>query len=259
MSATPVLFVSHGAPTVALETGPYAAALALFGAAHPRPRAVAVVSAHWTTDWVVGITNAERHRLIYDFGGFPEALYRLEYPAPGELQISARAAALLDAAGFRARLDSVRGLDHGAWIPLRLAWPAADVPVVQIALPEVPAEALVRFGRALAPLRDEGVLLLASGGVVHNLSAVRFGDEGPADHWARAFDEWIADRLVARDEAALVRWRELAPYAELAAPTTEHFDPLLVAVGAGRPEDRLETVHQGFQHGNLSMRSIALR
>jgi 4,5-DOPA dioxygenase extradiol len=259
VSAAPVLFVSHGAPTVALEAGPFAEALHGFGADHPRPRAVAVVSAHWTTDWVVGITNAERHRLIYDFGGFPDALYRLEYPAAGEMQVATRAAALLEAAGFRARLDSVRGLDHGAWIPLRLTWPAADVPVVQIALPEVPAEALVRFGRALAPLRDEGVLLLASGGVVHNLGAVRFGDPGPVDHWARAFDDWIAGRVAARDHASLVRWRELAPHAGLAAPTTEHFDPLLVAVGAGREEDRVETVHQGFQHGNLSMRSIALR
>lgn len=259
MSAAPVLFVSHGAPTVALENGSYAEALGRFGTAHPRPRAVAVVSAHWTTDWVVGITSAERHRLIHDFGGFPEALYALEYPAAGETEVAARAAALLDAAGFRARLDSVRGLDHGAWVPLRLTWPAADVPVVQIALPEVPAEALVRFGRALAPLRDEGVLLLASGGVVHNLSAVRFGDAGPADHWARAFDEWVAGRLLARDLPTLVRWREIGPYAERAAPTTEHFDPLLVAAGAAREGDRLETIHEGFQHGNLSMRSIALR
>ncbi|HSN93329.1 MAG TPA: class III extradiol ring-cleavage dioxygenase [Anaeromyxobacteraceae bacterium] len=259
MSAAPVLFVAHGAPTVALEGGPYAAALAALGASCPRPRALAVVSAHWTTDWTVGITSAERHRLIYDFGGFPEALYRLEYPAAGAPEVAARAAELLDAAGFHPRLDSVRGLDHGTWIPLRLAWPAADVPVVQIALPEVPAEALIRFGRALAPLRDEGVLLLASGGVVHNLGAVRFGDQGPVDHWARAFDEWISGRLEARDQEALVRWRELGPHADLAAPSTEHFDPLLVAVGAGREEDRLETVHRGFQHGNLSMRSVALR
>lgn len=259
MSAAPVLFVSHGAPTVALEAGSYADALAAFGAAHPRPRAVVVVSAHWTTDWAVGITSGERHRLIHDFGGFPEALYALEYPAPGETAVAGRAAVLLDAAGFRPRLDSVRGLDHGAWIPLRLIWPAADVPVVQIALPEVPAGALVRFGRALAPLRDEGVILLASGGVVHNLAAVRFGDAGPPDHWARAFDAWVAARLEARDVPALIRWREIAPHAERSAPTTEHFDPLLVAAGSAREADRLETIHEGFQHGNLSMRSIALR
>jgi 4,5-DOPA dioxygenase extradiol len=253
-----VLFVSHGAPTLALEAGPYAEALARFGAGE-RPRAIAIVSAHWTTDWVVGITSADRHRIIYDFGGFPEALYRLPYPAPGAPQVASRAAQLLQEAGFSTRLDSVRGLDHGAWIPLRLAWPAADVPVVQIALPEVPPEALLRLGAALAPLRDEGVLVVASGGVVHNLAEVRFGDAGPVDRWARAFDGWVAGRIAAADTDALARFRELGPHAALAAPTTEHFDPLLVAMGARRPADRIETVHEGFQHGNLSLRSFALR
>jgi 4,5-DOPA dioxygenase extradiol len=258
VSATPVLFVSHGAPTIALEQGAYPDALARFGA-EVRPRAVVVVSAHWTTEWVVGVTSADRHRLIYDFGGFPPELYRLQYPAAGEPGVAARAAALLEAAGFATRLDSVRGLDHGAWIPLRLVWPAADVPVVQIAMPEVPPAALVRFGHALAPLRDEGVLVFASGGVVHNLAEVRFGDRGPVDHWARGFEAWVAERLAAADTDALLRWRELAPHAARAAPTTEHFDPLLVAHGARREADRLETLHEGFEHGNLSLRSFAFR
>ena len=257
MSAAPVLYVSHGAPTVALEKGPYASALAAFGAAN-RPRAVAIVSAHWTTHWEIGITSAERHRLIYDFGGFPEELYRIAWPAPGDPEVAARAATLLDSAGFRPRLDSVRGLDHGAWIPLRLVWPEADVPVVQLALPEVPAEALLRFAAALAPLREEGVLLVASGGVVHNLLEVRLGDER-VDHWARSFDAWAAERIEALDADGLARWRERGPYAALAAPSTEHFDPLLVAVGARLAGDRVETLHEGFQHGNLSMRSFALR
>jgi 4,5-DOPA dioxygenase extradiol len=257
--SAPVLFVSHGAPTIALEGGPLPEALARFGAAHPSPRAVAVVSAHWTTEWVVGITNAEHHRLIYDFGGFPDELYRLQYPAPGAPDVAARAAALLDAAGFPARLDPVRGLDHGAWIPLRLAWPDPRVPVVQIALPEVPPEALLRFGAALAPLRDEGVLLLASGGAVHNLSEVRLGDAGPADPWARAFDGWLAERIAALDADGLARWRDRAPNAALAAPTPEHLDPLLVAIGARHGGDRVEILHEGFQHGNLSLRSFALR
>ncbi len=258
MSRPPILFVAHGAPTVALEHGAYADALARFGASHPSPRAIVVVSAHWTTDWVVGVTSAERHRLIYDFGGFPEALYALEYPARGAPEVAARAADLLAAAGFASRLDSVRGLDHGAWIPLRLAWPAARVPVVQIALPEIPAEALLRFGEALAPLRDEGVLLVGSGGIVHNLRRVRFDDPG-VDPWALAFDAWISERVESLDAATLVRWRELAPHAALAAPTTEHLDPMLVALGARGPADRVEMLHDGFQHRNLDMRSFALR
>jgi 4,5-DOPA dioxygenase extradiol len=258
VSRPPILFVAHGAPTVALERGPYADALARFGAAHPSPRAIVVVSGHWTTDWVVGVTSAERHRLIYDFGGFPEELYALEYPVPGAPEVAERAGELLGAAGFAARLDSVRGLDHGAWIPLRMAWPAARVPVVQIALPEIPAEALLRFGAALAPLRDDGVLLVGSGGIVHNLWRVRFGDPA-VDPWALAFDAWIWERVEALDTPALARWRELAPHATVAAPTPEHFDPLLVAIGARGPRDRVELLHEGFQHGNIDMRSFALR
>ena len=257
MTREPVLFVSHGAPTVALERGPYADALAGFGAAHPAPRAIAVVSAHWTAAGAVGITSAERHRLIYDFGGFPDALYALQYPAPGAPDVAARAARLLEAAGFSTRLDPVRGLDHGAWIPLRLAWPEARVPVVQLALPDAPPESLLRFGAALAPLRDDGVLLVASGGLVHNLARVRFGDPA-TDPWARAFDAWVAERVDLLDAAGLSRWRE-RPEAPLAAPTSEHLDPVLVAVGARAPEDRPATLYAGFQHGNLSMRSFALR
>ncbi len=142
MSRAPVLFVSHGVPTVALEHGGFAAAMASFAAAIERPRAILVVSAHWTTPWEIGITSAARHRLIYDFAGFPDALYQIAWPAPGAPDVAARAAAMLEAAGFRGRLDPVRGLDHGAWIPLRLAFPAADVPVAQLALPELEAPVL---------------------------------------------------------------------------------------------------------------------
>jgi len=260
VSRAPVLFVSHGAPTVALEEGGFAAALSSFAASIPRPRAILVVSAHWTTSWEIGITSAARHRLIYDFAGFPDALYRLSWPAPGAPDVAARVAALLEGAGFRARLDSVRGLDHGAWIPLRLAFPRADVPVVQVALPEVEAPVLAKVGAALAPLRDEGVLVVASGGVVHNLRLVRLGDPAaPPDAWAREFDAWAAARIAALDVDGLARWREEAPYASRAAPTPEHLDPLFVALGARREGDRPETIFDEIRHGNLGMRSFVLR
>jgi 4,5-DOPA dioxygenase extradiol len=260
MTRAPVLFVSHGAPTVALEAGGLAASLGAFAASLGRPRAIAIVSAHWTARGAIGIASASHHRIVHDFGGFPRELYALGWPAPGAPDVAARAAALLDAAGFRASLDPHRPLDHGAWIPLRLAWPAADVPVVQLALPDAEPPTVARMGAALAPLRDEGVLLVASGGVVHNLARVRLGGpEEPPDPWAVRFDAWVAARIAALDLHGLARWRDEAPDAALAQPTPEHLAPIFVALGARAPGDRLETVHEGIRHGNLSMRSFALR
>jgi 4,5-DOPA dioxygenase extradiol len=260
VTRAPVLFVSHGAPTVALEEGGLAAALGTFAASLPRPRAVLVVSAHWTTPGEIGLTSAARHRILHDFSGFPEALHALRWPAPGEPDLAARAASLLEGAGFRARLDPARGLDHGAWIPLRLAFPDADVPVVQLALPDVEPRRLGRIGAALAPLRDEGVLLVASGGLLHNLGLVRLGaPAAPPDPWAREFDAWAAARIAALDLDGLARWREEAPHGARAAPTPEHFAPVFVALGARRDGDRPETICDEIRHGNLGMRSFALR
>lgn len=259
MSRTPVLFVSHGAPDVALERGGFQAAVAGFAASVGRPRAIVIVSAHWTTRRDVGVTAAPRNRLVFDFGGFDPALYAIDWPAPGAPDVAARVAALLRAAGFPSVLDPARGLDHGAWIPLRLAYPDAGVPVVQVALPDAPPGDLLRLGAALAPLRDEGILLVASGGIVHNLGAVRLGDDGDPDPWALAFDAWCRDRVAALDADGLARWREDAPDARRAQPTPEHLAPIFVAMGARLPGDRAETIHEGIRHGNLSMRSFALR
>ena len=256
----PVLFVAHGAPTVALEPAGLDQALQAFVASIPRPRAILVVSSHWTTPWEIGITSAARHRLIYDFSGFPDALYQLRWPAPGAPDVAARAAALVEGAGFRARLDPVRGLDHGAWMPLLLAFPGADVPVAQLALPDVEPPVLVRLGAALAPLRDEGVLLVASGGLVHNVSLVKLADaSAPIDAWARDFDAWAAERIAALDVDGLARWRDHAPYAARSAPSSEHLDPVFVALGARAPDDRPVTLYDRIHHGNLAMRSFALR
>jgi 4,5-DOPA dioxygenase extradiol len=258
MSRAPVLFISHGAPTIALEEdGDYARALRAF-AGTTTPRALAVVSAHWEADREIGVTSAPANTLVYDFSGFPQELYRIRWPAPGAPDVAARAASLLQAAGFRARLEPTRGLDHGVWTPLRLAWPDARVPVVQIALPAAPPERLLAMGAALAPLRDEGVLLVGSGGLVHNLYRVRFGDEGAADAWAVAFDRWAAERIERQDAEGLASFTA-APGARDAVPSPEHFAPVLVALGARREGDRVDTLHASFQHGNIGMRSFALR
>ena len=256
----PALFVSHGAPTVALEKDDYAGALRRFGQETPAPRAIVVVSAHWQAPHPLRVTAAARPATIHDFAGFPAALYELTYHAPGAPDRAMEIVSLLTGAGIPASLDDTRGWDHGVWVPLRLAYPEAGIPVVEISLPH-PAEpaALRKIGHALAPLRRRGVLLIGSGGIVHNLRRVRMDDpRAPVDGWARAFDAWVAGRLAAGEFGAIAAYRETAPHADLAVPTTEHFDPLFVVLGSAAPGERARPVHEGFQHANLSLRCLAL-
>jgi 4,5-DOPA dioxygenase extradiol len=179
-------------------------------------------------------------------------LYRITYPAPGSPELAARIPG--------AEPETNRGLDHGAWVPLRLAWPEARIPVVQVSLPGGGPEESFALGRALRPLRDEGVIVIGSGGIVHNLGLVHFSQKNSGvDPWAADFDRWVADRLSSRDIDALFAYRTLAPEADLAVPTSEHFDPMFVTLGASWPEERIDTIYEGFHYGNLSMRSFAFR
>ncbi|EAU67388.1 catalytic LigB subunit of aromatic ring-opening dioxygenase [Stigmatella aurantiaca DW4/3-1] len=255
----PAAFISHGSPMVALDADAYPKALRGFGENVGGVRAIVVVSAHWETPGGVRVTASPTPSLIYDFGGFPEALYRLTYPCPGEPSVAREAVERLSAAGFSCVADAERGLDHGTWVPLRLALPAANVPVVQVSMSrEASAAEVMRMGEALRPLRAQGVLLLGSGGVSHNLRRVVFQDKAaPPQSWAQAFDAWVADRLEARDFQQLLEWTR-APNARLAHPTPEHFLPLYFVLGAALPEDRLIPIFEGFHHGTLSMRSFAL-
>ncbi|HXP31017.1 MAG TPA: class III extradiol ring-cleavage dioxygenase [Stellaceae bacterium] len=245
-------FVSHGAPTLALDPGATGEFWQRLGAELPRPRAVLAVSAHWATA-APEVSAAAKPDTIHDFYGFPEPLYRIFYPAPGAPALGERVAALLGAAGLACTIDRDRGLDHGAWVPLRSMFPAADVPVVQLAVqPQLDALWHQRLGAALAPLRSEGVLILASGGAVHNLREVAWhGGETP--EWAREFDEWLAAALAAGREGDLVGWQRKAPQARRAHPTPEHFLPLFVALGAAGPGARGTRLFQGFTLGSMSM------
>ncbi len=256
----PAFFISHGSPLVALDTDAYPQALRAFGDGVAASRALVVVSAHWETHGGVRVTASAAPPLIYDFGGFPEAMYRLTYPCPGEPQLAQRIVSLLSGAGLPAVADVERGLDHGTWVPLRLALPAARMPVVQVSMPRgALAEDVARIGEALRPLRSEGVLLMGSGGMTHNLRRVVFQDKAdPVEPWAQAFDGWVAERLAARDFSGLRSWSS-APHARLAHPTPEHLLPLYFVLGAALPEDRVTPVFEGFHHGTLSMRSFALR
>jgi 4,5-DOPA dioxygenase extradiol len=258
-SRMPVVYLSHGTPLAAIEKDEYTRALRRAGEELPTPQAIVIVSAHAEAPAPVRVTSAERPRLVYDFHGFPEELYRLQYPSPGRPDLADEIVVALRAAGIRALPDPVRGLDHGAWVPLLHAYPAADIPVLEVTLPvpRIP-EDLLAIGRALAPLRDRGVLLIGSGGVVHNLGRVRFGEtQAPVDPWARSFDDWVRARVETLDVPGLLEYRA-APGAALAVPTTEHFDPLFMVMGAALPGDRVVDLHEGFRYGNLSLRCFAL-
>lgn len=225
-----------------------------------RPHAIVVVSAHWEAHGPVRVTSSERPPLIYDFSGFPEALYDVRYPAPGDPALAGQIVREFAGAGIRSVLDPRRGLDHGVWVPLIHAIPAADVPVTEVSLPldRTPA-GVGAMGRALSSLREQGVLLVGSGGIVHNLRRVRLGEKAaPVDPWARGFDQWVRDRLGASDRTSLEAYRSLAPEAALAVPTSEHFDPLFFVLGAAAPGEALRDLYSGFYYGNLSMRCFQL-
>ena len=254
----PVLFVGHGSPMNAVEDNPWSRAFRALAAGLPRPRAILAVSAHWYVAGTFATAN-ERPPTIHDFGGFPDELYRIEYPAPGSPDLARRAVALVG--DGRAALREDWGLDHGTWSVLVHLLPSADVPVVQLSIDgRLPPAGHLAIGRALRPLRDEGVLILASGNVVHNLghafAAWRRGDRATPD-WARDFDEGVAAALRARDEAHLAGALGGAA-GRLAHPTPDHYLPLLYAAGAADPDDPVRFPITGFDMGSLSMRSVLL-
>lgn len=250
----PALFVSHGAPTLALEPGLLGPKLRQLGEQLSGLTAVAVVSAHWQTQGVQVMRTLEPET-IHDFGGFPPALYRLQYPAPGAPALAADTAALLTASGFDVSFDDGRGLDHGVWVPMLYLLPAARIPVFQVSLPfAFDAENALKLGRALQPLRQKGVLVMGSGSLTHNLREI--GQTDPNNtQYALEFAAWIRRHVQARDSSALADYRRRAPHAERAHPTEEHFLPLLVAVGASEHEDAVDVIEGGMTYGVLSMES----
>ena len=254
MSRLPSLFVSHGSPMQAVEPGIVGGAWQALGRSLPRPRAILVSSGHWESSLPM-LTGSTAPETIHDFGGFPPELYALRYPAPGAPDVAAHAVSLLKDAGITAGVDGCRGLDHGAWVPLRYMYPDHDVPVVQLSLqPALGTAHHVALGRALAPLASEGVLVLGSGHATHNLrdwnANRRRGEPMP---YAKAFADWLDDRMVNDDTQALIDYRERAPEAARAHPTEEHLLPLHVAWGAAGPKPRVQRVVRGFEGGALAM------
>lgn len=254
MTTLPTVFVSHGAPTFAIEPGLAGAQLRALGRALGKPKAILVVSSHWMTR-SVEITATARPDTVHDFGGFPRALYSIQYPVPGSPELASRAQQLLSAHGIAASLDTRRGLDHGAWVPLLHIFPDADVPVVQVSIPfdtnEVKA---LELGRALGPLASEGVLIVGSGSLTHNLYEFRMGD-AKEETYAREFSEWIREAVVLGDTNRIANALKQAPHASRAHPTIEHFLPLLVAAGAAADATPATVLDGGMRHGVLAMES----
>ncbi|AXQ30014.1 dioxygenase [Solimonas sp. K1W22B-7] len=252
MTRLPAVFVSHGSPLLALGAGATGAAWRELAAALPRPRAVVVASAHWLSS-APAVGTAEQPQTIHDFGGFPEPLFRIRYPAPGAPAVARRVAGLLAEAGFGVQ-GVERGLDHGVWVPLREFYPQADIPVVPLALqPRLGPAHHYRLGQALAALRDEGVLLLGSGSLTHNLHEVRWEETGEVAPYVAEFQQWFEQRLRVGDMEALLDYRRRAPQAARAHPTEEHLLPLFVALGAAGEGARAERRFGGVTHEVLAM------
>lgn len=251
MTRMPSLFVSHGSPMIVIEDNEHRAFLAGLAANLPRPSAILVATAHWETA-APRLDSSVRPGTLHDFGGFPDELYRLDYPAPGNPALAKRAAELLKAAGLDAATEERPKRDHGSWVPLLLAFPQAAIPVVELSVqPGRDARHHLAMGRALAPLRDEGVLILGSGSATHNLrDFFRPGPDMPLGY-SDLFADWLAEVIAANDTEALADWATRAPFADRAHPSDDHFLPLAVAMGAGTGPGR--RIHQGADNGTLRM------
>jgi 4,5-DOPA dioxygenase extradiol len=250
----PAVFVSHGAPTLPMEATPARKFLGEFGKMLGRPGAILVVSAHWESG-EAAVSAAIRPETIHDFFGFPQELYRLAYPAPGAPELAARVSKLLGAKGIATHMDPTRGLDHGAWVPLLLMYPDADIPVTQLTVqPEQGTIHHFELGEALRPLRDEGVLILGSGGATHNLREFgRHRRDAPPPEWVTNFQEWLARTIESGNTQDLLRYRERGPEAARNHPSEEHFLPIFAAAGAGDPGVAGRRIHRSQSYGVLAM------
>jgi 4,5-DOPA dioxygenase extradiol len=250
-ASLPALFVSHGAPTLPLNLAhPTHVFLKGLGATLPAPRAILVISAHWDTP-VPTLTTSAHPGTIHDFYGFPEELYRMRYPATGSMELVQQTAGLLQGAGLEVHADAEHGLDHGAWVPLLLMYPQAQIPVVQLSLQTGSGAAHhLAVGKALATLREQDVLILASGGATHNLREFFRPTPGQNESYVPRFIAWLKDVLERGDRDSLVDYRRLAPDAARAHPSEEHFFPVLVAAGAAGKGER---IHSSMSGASLSM------
>jgi 4,5-DOPA dioxygenase extradiol len=256
MTRFPAVFVSHGAPNLILHESPVREFLAGYGNTLGRPRAIVMISAHFEARNPT-LTGDLVPEMIYDFSGFEPELYEMQYPAPGDPALAQRIVELLGISGIKAGIIQNRGFDHGAWVPLKLMYPDADIPVVLLSVQtHLGAQHHLDLGRSLAPLRDEGILVIGSGSLTHNLREFFAGGHSPdadAPEWVTAFQQWVYGKISDDKVEDLVDFQVRAPYARENHPTIEHFLPLFVALGAGGENPSVERVHMSGDHGVLQL------
>ncbi len=254
----PVLFIGHGSPMNAIATNAYTMALAKMGQELPRPRAILVISAHWMTDGTF-ITEMSRPKTIHDFYGFPRELYDIQYAAPGDPQIARMIRDSVDAPTIQPDLE-VWGLDHGTWSVLRHLYPKADIPVLQLSLNmKQGSQWHFEMGEKLAPLREQGILIMGSGNLVHNLSTMRWTPNAKPYAWAIEFDDWLKTKLQDKDFTSLINKFHETESGRLSVPSMEHYFPLYYVLGASNHMDELTFEYEEIQNGSISMRSFSFR
>ena len=254
MSILPTLFTAHGGPPLAIDSVA-GKDYRKWGESLPKPKAILVFSAHWEGNQPLAFGETTKHtKLIYDFSGFQPELYQLQYPAPGAPGLIETITNLLDE-HHQISITS-RGLDHGVWVPFIHLWPNADVPILQMSMPYTLSDReLFELGQQLSPLRNEGVLIIGTGNITHNLRQINWQHQGPAYTWAVEFDQWVEKALENFQYDDLLKWQTVAPHAKLNHPTPEHFRPLLIAAGAAQNEPVTFPI-KGFELGSISRRSV---
>jgi 4,5-DOPA dioxygenase extradiol len=255
MTTLPTLFVSHGSPMLAIQDSPARRFLQDLGKDLPRPKAIVIVSAHWESQGGPAVSLANELETIHDFGGFPAALFEIQYPASGSPETAQQVAQMLEDAGYPVKRSQQRGLDHGAWVPMMLMYPQADIPVFQVSvLRGASAAEHERLGRALEALRHQGVLVMGSGSLTHNLYEFRGQDiDSPVPAWVSDFGDWMKDALHEGRHDALLEYRSRAPHAARNHPTEEHLMPLFVAMGASGGHAKARQLHSSYEYGILAM------
>ncbi|MGG1552566.1 DODA-type extradiol aromatic ring-opening family dioxygenase [Paenibacillus ferrarius] len=250
------IFVGHGSPMMAIQHTPCTEFLLEYGS-KLAPKAIVIFTAHWETDTLTISSTDDIYDTIYDFGGFPDELFQIKYPARGDSALAKSLAERFAAKGITTRLDTQRGLDHGSWVPLLRMFPTPICPVVQISVnPYLPPAEQYRIGEALRGLDQEDILVIGSGATVHNLRALNWGATSP-DAWALEFDEWLIAGLEAQNLPSLFNYAEEAPHARMAVPRPEHFVPLYLAMGSGDPARKPSVIHRSYELGSLSYLAVS--
>lgn len=247
----PSLFISHGSPTLAIENNEYTKFLSELGR-NIKPKAIVVFTAHWENEITTISSRDDTYDMIYDFGGFDRELYEIQYPARGSSKVAALLESRLEEHKIPCQLDYKRGLDHGTWVVLKLMYPEANIDIVQVSInPWLSPKEQFEIGNAIRDLKGEDILIIGSGGTVHNLRSIKWGATDP-EPWAVEFDDWLIGKVRDKDLKALFNYENLAPHAKMAVPRGEHFAPFWITLGSGIEDNEGKPIYRGYNYGTLS-------